>query len=100
MDREKLEVREVRERKSYQVGDRIFKTKYAAAKYEAWRMILSRYSNEDSNYRLESVKELRGMVCGCYPPDGNMICELHSKDIGYFSKLRKRLSKSILYLWR
>ena len=89
---------ELRTRSTYQVGKKIYKSAYAAAKAEAWAMICKRYG------RLSEIKEFQGMECDCYQVErdyGNdyiirLCCPIHSRADGYFSRLHKRLMRLIL----
>lgn len=96
-------VPEIKERIAYQVGSRLFRTKTAAAKAQAWSWILGKYQV------LADVKKVLDMECDCPEHDAHSphvqyqypheACSLHDRYQGYFKKLHKRLVKHILRVW-
>lgn len=96
---EKIKSREIvrRQQPTYQVGKRLFRTALAAAKADAWSMILARYLG-DCN-RLEQVKAAGSNECDCSydgPMRDPMCCPLHSPHDGYFRRLHERLTRLLL----
>jgi len=97
--KEKIEIRPVKTRQVYAVGNTFTRTLLAAAKKEAWRMILGRYGE---------LKEARphGLVCDCGYTDNGYAefwdvscCYIHARYDGYFRRLHKRLTGIILKHW-
>jgi hypothetical protein len=95
-------LRIIKPRHAYQVGNRLFRTVQAAARFEAWRLILDKYlATLDGTARLSKVKSARGLICLCDlgyigedQPDYND-CPLHDRRTGYFARLHLRLSRNI-----
>lgn len=107
-------VPEIKERKAYQVGNRIYRTKRAAAKTQAWSAILNKYAgiefreNTVKEKNLEDIKSLRGIDCDCAEEDyfdGEFHyyhadeCPLHDRQTGYFARLHRKMMDAILFEW-
>jgi hypothetical protein len=96
--REKIQSRKIvlRQQPTYQVGKRLFHTALAAAKADAWAMILARYIDPLAGpNRLEQIQEAGGSECDC--DYGNPVCcPLHSHEDGYFRRLHERLTRFLL----
>jgi len=99
------EIKPMKQRTCFQVGNNLYKTKETAAKKLAWSWIFTKYGGMKNTQHpsMEDIKELYGMVCECwdgdefnYPPDS---CPIHDRQTGYFKRLHKRTVKSILKYW-
>jgi hypothetical protein len=91
-------------RKCYQYGGEIYRTPQAALKAAAWSMIQKKYGLFNA---IDEVKRVLNMECDCLEkhPTGDYgqqegflweICQLHSRDDGYFKRLHLRLYKALL----
>jgi hypothetical protein len=101
MNEIKMMARKVLKREAYQVGSKLFRTKAAAAKSEAWRLIMEKYGWDDSHFMpcmLSNVKHAAGNTCNC-DPDSYDYCPLHDRKSGYFKRLNTRLASLILEQW-
>jgi len=97
-----LYIAPVKERIAYQVGKRIFPTKRAAAKAQAWNLILRKYGE------IGYITKVLSFECDClgeheFMDWGIMLrhecCPLHNRYSGYFARLHKKLIFSILKKW-
>lgn len=96
--------RELKLRECYQVGGTLHRTMAAAAKSEAWRMILERYVTPGE--KLSDLASARGMDCECGEDTyyestfySSTCCMLHDRDDGYFARLHRRLWPMIVAKW-
>lgn len=97
--------RPVKERTAYQVGRRIFATKLAAAKAEAWAIVLDEVMQNDQSrgaYRLSEIKKYNGIVCECDNSEygqGSYCCGLHNRRTGLFREMHKNVVQKVLDEW-
>ena len=103
----KIHTRKVKQRQCYHIvggSGKLFRTINAAAKSEAWRLIVVRYGPA-----LQDVKLLHGRDCGCswgtendesYPIWVTDECSIHGKKYGYFARLHRRLWPLIVAKWQ
>ena len=102
----KIHTRNVKQRQCYEiVGGNLYRTIDAAAKAEAWHIILGRYVYPGE--RLDRIVNLRGMTCDCGETDNGYAaywdtsqCEIHSRYDGYFARLHRRLWPLIVAKWQ
>jgi len=101
-------------RAAYQVGNKLYKTKNAAAKSQAWAMIFYRYTmpgNTEKPQDISEIKNLHGIACDCAETDEPIgdygevqykheYCPLHDRKTGYFARLHSRLVSAMKYRWR
>jgi hypothetical protein len=107
----KSTIRPILERKCFQVGNVLYKTRETAAKKMAWGWIFKKYGGMKNTQSpsMESITELYGMTCACcedygyqyddifgYPADD---CPIHDRKTGYFRRLHKRVVRAILSSW-
>ena len=105
--RPKANARSVKDRQCWEVtgGGKLYRTIDAAAKKEAWHMIMTRYIGPGE--LLSNIKTVRGMECDCYEEDvygggGSIVsvdCPIHSRHDGYFYRLHRRLWPQIKTDW-
>ena len=97
--------RTIKKRECYQVGYTLYRTPRAAAKAQAWNLILTKYLTWPGTVnKLSEVKSVMKMECNCcadyfgeYSAEyGHEACPLHDRYTGYFARLHKRLAGLIL----
>ncbi len=82
---------EIKRRECFQVSNRIFRTKRAAAKLEAWHRIVQKYGD------VEAVMSVDGLECVCDDCFfGYEDCPVHDRRTGYFAKMREEIMRQIL----
>lgn len=100
------QMRPIKRREAYQVGNSLYRTPSAAAKKLAWSWIFQNYGGLNEIPSLKDIKELHGAKCECSPEDDNESyiypwsgCEIHDRQYGYFRKLHERTTLAILGAW-
>jgi hypothetical protein len=103
----RTEIKPIKMRTCYQVGNILYKTPAAAAKKMAWSWIFTKYGGMQNRQHpsIHDIKKLLWMICECnnnddsfggYQSDG---CEIHDRINGYFKRLHKRTVNKILQSW-
>lgn len=111
-DRFNISVRPVKERKAWQVGGKLYKTQLAAAKAEAWSLLLTDVfivHHQADTFRLSGVKKYtdengNSLECECNSgvsrvqetPNG---CPLHDRFNGLFRRMHASLTRTVLEAW-
>ena len=83
----------MRQRPTYQVGKKLYRTLRAAARAEAWAMIAAKYCDGFKRRTLSDVSCVHGMTCECNSDERDYsCCQIHDRHYGYFARVHKRLS--------
>jgi hypothetical protein len=83
-----------KKRDAYMVGGKIFRTPTAAARTEAWRMIISKYGTSQN---ISEVQKIMKYNCECF--EDSYLCPIHDRQTGYFKRLNIKLARALVYKW-
>jgi hypothetical protein len=91
----------IKERQAFQVGRKLYKTKEAAARGQAWNWLLLKYHD------IKFIKRVGLLECSCGEDEkteygtqyGFEDCPLHNRYNGYFKRLHTRLTGIVLHIW-